>query len=227
MGRLLKHPGLLSFAALAVLLLAFPEIDLYVSGLFYRQEEGFYLADTVWAQAVYEGTHWYGMAVISLLLGVLLLGSLSWFPRLRSKRAAAAFLLLAIAAGPGLMVNSVFKDHWDRARPSQVDVFGGTAQFTPPLLMTDQCEQNCSFVSGHASSGFILLAMGYLGARRHRRHWLAAGIVAGGAVGFVRIVQGGHFFSDVLFSFFTVWAATQLVYQLFVWRGWLPRQSET
>jgi lipid A 4'-phosphatase len=98
-----------------------------------------------------------------------------------------------------LVVNAVFKEHWGRARPRDITEFGGTRTFTPAFVISDQCERNCSFVSGHASLPFAFAALGFL--LRRRRWAIYAGAAAfGGLVGFGRIVQGAHFLSDVVFS---------------------------
>jgi lipid A 4'-phosphatase len=115
--------------------------------------------------------------------------------------------------GPMLLVNGVFKDHWGRARPSQVVEFGGTQQFTRAALPADQCPKNCSFVSGHASVGFYFLALAFVWPRR-RALWLAAGTALGLGVGLVRIVQGGHFLSDVLFAGIVVYLTARILHAL-------------
>ena len=74
-------------------------------------------------------------------------------PLWRLDRKALVFLVAATALGPGLIANTVLKDHWGRARPYQTDSFGGTRQFTPAPLPAAQCERNCAFVSGHAALG--------------------------------------------------------------------------
>ena len=68
---------------------------------------------------------------------------------------AAVFLLLSLALGPGLLVNTVLKDHWGRARPAQIDGIRRRSQhFTPALVPADQCARNCSFPAGHPAIGF-------------------------------------------------------------------------
>ncbi len=122
--------------------------------------------------------------------------------RWRARRPAALFLALSMLLGPGLMVNYVFKDHWGRARPAQIEEFGGNAHFTPPWVISNQCDKNCSFVCGHCSVGFALLAIAFVS--RRPRVWLFGAIATGATLGLMRIGQGGHFLSDVLFSFFVV-----------------------
>ena len=69
-----------------------------------------------------------------------------------------------------LLAHGVLKENWGRARPVQVSQFGGEASFTPPWQPTSECRRNCSFVSGHAGTGFALITLGALAAPRRRRH---------------------------------------------------------
>jgi membrane-associated phospholipid phosphatase len=123
------------------------------------------------------------------------------------------FVTLALLLGPGLLANVVLKDHWGRARPAHVVEFGGPSRFTPPLLIADQCDHNCSFVAGDAAAGYFLLALALL-ARRRRAPAIAGALAAGSALGVVRIIQGGHFLSDVVFAGLLVGGLTWLLYAL-------------
>jgi membrane-associated phospholipid phosphatase len=111
--------------------------------------------------------------------------------------------------GPGLVVNTVLKDHWGRARPLQIEQFGGSRAFTPAPLPAAQCARNCSFPSGHAALGFSLLAFALLlppGAAR--RLATAAALGVGVLVGLARIAQGAHFLSDVVYAGLVVYGTT-------------------
>jgi membrane-associated phospholipid phosphatase len=93
----------------------------------------------------------------------------------------------------------VLKDHWGRARPYQIEAFGGTHQFTPAPLPADQCQRNCSFVSGHAALGFSLVGFAFLmPTGRPRNLVLAAALSFGALVGLARIAAGHHFLSDII-----------------------------
>lgn len=203
----------------AAVFTAFPDIDLWMSGLFYRPEGGFYLEDAWWAVAIYDS-----IPIIAITVGV---GSLLFLiGNLVRKRQIGPlsnrfllFLLAALAVGPGLVVNAGFKDNWGRARPRDVAEFSGEMHFTPALQPTDQCERNCSFVAGHPSVVFWLAALGFAaGARKRRNRVFAAAAVLGLVAGFGRIVQGGHFLSDVIFSglavFAVVWVLAMYVFKL-------------
>jgi len=203
----------------AAVFTAFPDIDLWMSGLFYRPDGGFYLKEAWWAVAIYDS-----IPIIAITVGV---GSLLFLiGNLVRKRQVGPlsnrfllFMLVALAVGPGLVVNTGFKDNWGRARPRDVAEFSGEKHFTPALQPTDQCERNCSFVAGHPSVVFWLAALGFAVAARKRRNRVFAAAAALGLVaGFGRIVQGGHFLSDVIFSglavFAVVWVLAMYVFKL-------------
>ncbi|MDH4133924.1 MAG: phosphatase PAP2 family protein [Gammaproteobacteria bacterium] len=219
LALLRRHLVLILLAVPGVLLVAAPQLDLDVAALFYDPFEGFYLRPLAIIRFVYSSVSWISAGVLVGSLGTLLA---SWTthrnrePVVRLRR-PALYLLLVMLLGPGLLVNSVFKDQWGRARPSQVQEFGGAKQFTRAAIPADQCEKNCSFVSGHASVGFYFLALAFLQSRR-RALWLTLGTTLGLGVGFVRIVQGGHFLSDVLFSGIVVYLTAWLLHTL-MFRG--------
>jgi lipid A 4'-phosphatase len=124
------------------------------------------------------------------------------------------FVMLCLIIGPGLVANLTFKSNWGRARPLHLEQFGGTKSFTPPLAIANQCQgANCSFVSGEASNIFSLFfALGMVATGSNRR-WLFWGGVGGGfAAGFVRMAQGGHFLSDVIFAGVFMWLTTLIVW---------------
>lgn len=110
------------------------------------------------------------------------------------------FVLACLAIGPGVVTNVLLKDQWGRARPRDVIELGGELRFTPALQPARQCHKNCSFVSGEASSIFMIFFSLAMVARRRRQQLFRLGIAAGGTAGLIRMMQGGHFFSDVVFA---------------------------
>jgi lipid A 4'-phosphatase len=128
-------------------------------------------------------------------------------------RLGLAFVVLAGALGPGLLVNSGFKEHWQRARPYQVEAFGGSKKFTRAMVMTDQCSNNCSFVSGHVACGFFLSSL-MLVHRRRQKLWASAGVAAGVVIGFARMSDSAHWLSDALWS-----CPITLLCSWMVWQG--------
>lgn len=213
---------------------AWPELDLAITRRFHDPEHGFYLAHEAWVLLPY-----YGIDVLKWTLGVAILVVLvaAWLRRLGSWKTPLLFLSAALLLAPGLVVEGVFKNNWGRAKPWQIEQFGGPRQYSAPLVPADQCSRNCSFVSGHAAFGFTAFAFAFLWPRR-RRAMIVLGLVLGAYCGAGRIVQGGHFLSDIVFSGFAVWftllaldwywrsgwqAARRqaVVAGLTLWHGWL------
>jgi lipid A 4'-phosphatase len=209
---------LLLLAACVVLFVFFPRVDLVFSGLFY--DDGFHLRDhpvVVFLHrfAGYPGNT-LGVAGLLLWLAALVLRRASL---LGMQRRVGLFLALALVLGPGLAVNGVLKDHWGRARPVHVQEFGGEREFTPALVIADQCHRNCAFTSGHAAVAFYLLVPAFLLTGFRRRVMLVIGLTWGTVVGMGRIVQGGHFLSDVVFSLIVVYLVAALLHRLMFGRS--------
>lgn len=136
-----------------------------------------------------------GVAVAGLSLAVLRRWG-NW----RTRAVTWLYLVLCLGVGPGLVTNMLFKDQWGRARPAQIVEFGGGKTFTPPLLPANQCARNCSFVSGEAASMFAVFYAAALIVPHGSVAMIVAGTIVGLAAGLVRMAQGGHFLSDVVFA---------------------------
>ncbi len=117
-------------------------------------------------------------------------------------RRRGAALALAMALGPGLVVNGGFKTHWPRPRPRDLVEFGGTRAFVP-VWDRGEPASGASFPSGHAASAFYLFTPFFFLRRRHPVAAfvaLAVGLAWGSMMGYARIAQGAHFLSDVVWS---------------------------
>lgn len=208
--------------ALLLIYVVWPGLDLPVSAWFYRTDSGFWIDDQPWVQAVHHTVPWVGRLLLVGSLAVWLLGHFGRRTELRRLRRPAAALFLGLVLGLGLLAHGVLKENWGRARPVQVSQFGGEASFTPPWQPTSECRRNCSFVSGHAGTGFALIALGALAAPRRRRFWLVTGWSAGLLLGALRIAQGGHFLSDVLFGGLLLWGTSLAIRAC--WTRWRLRR---
>jgi lipid A 4'-phosphatase len=192
--------ALIVAAALALFLLA-PQVDLQVSALFYQPQHGFALRDREPLSLIYHLIPWVAWGIVAVVAAATAWLFLMQRPLWRFDRKALLFLALSTLLGPGLLANTVLKDHWGRARPTQIEAFGGAHHFTPAPLPAAECRRNCSFVSGHAALGFSLVAFAFLLPRgRTRRRGIAATLGFGALVGLVRVAQGGHFLSDVVWA---------------------------
>lgn len=194
-------------AVLAVVFVAFPQVDLVVSNWFYDSVEQHFYLSSHW---LVDGLYQLFAKPQIVLLPVLLFLSVFCFFRYRNKCSSKrhkkyvyAFLLSSLILGPGLLVNEVLKNNSvGRARPVHIEQYGGDAQFTPAFVYSGYCQTNCSFVSGHAAVGFYFIGLAWLFRRKHAFY---LGLAIGILVSFTRIAKGGHFLSDTVFAFWVVY----------------------
>ena len=112
--------------------------------------------------------------------------------------------------GSGIIANWYFKDQWGRARPVHITEFGGEKNFTQAFVKSDQCEKNCSWISGESSAAFSFL-VGTLILKKP--YFFVLKFIFGLIVSFCRISMGGHFLSDNLFAlFFMIYLAIGFKY---------------
>ncbi len=214
-----------SFYALSMLgvsmvfFLSYPDIDLQVSKLFYDANTlSFPGKEWPWVKWIYiytpEINKWISIGAAIFLL-------FSWIRPNKGYnilRRRCITWLLTVIIGIGFIVDWVLKDHVGRPHPYQTVNFNGTDAFVPVLHYQPLCEENCSFVSGHAAGGFVWMAWGMWSRRQTRRRWIWAGIGAGSLIGLTRMLQGGHFLSDVVFSGWFIWLTYWLIRS--VWIRW-------
>ena len=194
----LRNCVLVGLAA-AILFSALPSIDLAVAAWF-RADDGHFVFQRGVGRFARTVFMWSFAGFV--ILGVVGAWRGFWFEKLTIGQPTVAwtYLIVCFIAGPLLLTNVILKDNWGRARPKQVEDLGGTKIFTPALQPTDQCERNCSFISGEASSIFMLFFALAMLFPTYQRQLAISGIVFGGVSGIVRMGAGGHFLSDVVFA---------------------------
>lgn len=221
MAWLNKNLDIASFLLLAAIFLIWPEIDLWISTLFYTPEQGFIYRNNAVVESVYSLFKHAPKFLLPLMLIMLALSFMKGrFGLGTDQRKQWSFLVLALLIGPGILVHLVVKENWDRPRPRQIQEFGSQKDFIPAFIpaaaIQDQPGNNKSFVSGHAAMGAYLMVLAWV---FRRRSWLYAGIAMGFVVSFGRLLQGGHFFSDLLFAIYFCY----FTYRLLSW--WLLGHS--
>ena len=207
--------------ACSIVFALWPKLDLVVARAL-RGDGGFVGNPQPVVRAVYEAVPWMGRAAFLLGVGLWVLWLCGWRVTTPRWRRRLFLVTLSMLLGVGLLVNGALKEGWGRARPVAVQPLGGSAEFTPAMRPAAQCRTNCSFVSGHAATGFALGAAGLLGAPATRRRLLLLGLGAGLLVGLGRMSQGAHFLSDVLFSGLVMWG-THLALRA-AWLRWRMRR---
>lgn len=205
--------------AAALVFVGWPRLDIVVARAFVIGER-FWLQDDPVASAINRSIPvlvYAGMTALVVLTALRLVGR----PVAGMGLRATGFLALSLIAGPGLVVNTLLKPFSGRPRPFEITRFGGTMRFEPAFDFGGACPNNCSFVSGDASVAFALLAIALL-VPRGRPAAILVALAFGAFVGIVRMVQGAHFLSDIVFAgFFTV-LPILVLHHVLIERGW-PR----
>ncbi len=202
----------IAFLITSLIFVFFPQIDIFVSGLFYSKESGFIASGTLYESILYNSIE--PVVALAIVLPILV-----WLYNIAAKKdlyhvnkKVILYLLLILAIAPGIIVNDILKEHWGRARPAETTLFGGTKEFTPAFIISDQ--DGYSFSCGHAAGAFFLIALALL-ARKRRALWMSLAVSYGLAISYIRIAAGGHFFSDTVVSFFIVYITILIFYGLF------------
>jgi lipid A 4'-phosphatase len=203
-------------AALAMLpFVVWPRLDLAVSGLFHGKD---------WMESPASEVLRFALWRLSGL--VLFAAFILWLAALLKRRDVLrgparlwGMIVLLYTLAPGLLVDTLLKRHWGRARPADVTEFGGTLGFTPPWLPSDQCLSNCSFVSGEVSgaTATAIALLIVLALWRDRLSPLAFRLLSAFALllpvltALQRMTSGRHFLSDAIFAaLFTLLVASLL-----------------
>ncbi len=110
-------------------------------------------------------------------------------------------IILTAALGPGLLVNGILKPNWGRPRPADLTIMGGDREYKRVWEPMGR-GQGKSFTCGHCAAAYSVgSAVAF-----YPMHpvisvvALTAGIAFGTAAGIGRLVQGGHFPTDILWS---------------------------
>jgi membrane-associated PAP2 superfamily phosphatase len=188
-------------AIVAILFTLFPQWDIAIAQLFWDPAtRRFPYASSALPNILRDLADWLVWLILIAALGALLLKLI--FPRRKMlmRPTVALFLLVSYALGPGLITNGILKPVWARARPVSLEQFNGHKHFTPWWQPGGDCDRNCSFVSGDASSLVWLLAPASVAPPAVRPVALAGATVIALGLSGMRVVFGRHFFTDVVFG---------------------------
>ena len=201
------HLVLIVFFVLIIFVTVGSSLDIYLSSLFYGANEKFAL------QSYYIITIFIRQVILPItILYLLLLPGLSLlfhfkkiFFNFNLKNKDVLFIFSVVLFNLIIVVNVILKNTWGRARPNDILQLGGNQIFTPWFQISDSCINNCSFVSGDASVGFSLIAFFFI-TKKILYLWLS--LFFGFLLGAIRILEGGHFLSDVLIAGFLIFILT-------------------
>ena len=134
-------------------------------------------------------------------------------PVLRPWRREALIILLISVVGGGIIVNAILKDYWGRARPREIQEFGGRWEHHAVAQRGIPGKGN-SFPCGHCAISylFVSLIIFYPKFPRIALSVAALGLGYGGLMSLARIGQGAHFPTDTFWSLGIVLLLTVLLY---------------
>jgi lipid A 4'-phosphatase len=140
---------------------------------------------------------------------IISIGALFFIPFARYRNQALV-LVMTMVIGSGLIAHLLLKEFWGRPRPRQVIELGGAQPYRPVWQPNfHPQEPSKSFVCGHCTMGFYFFAFVLLGRRYQKKSWIVLGwilsLTLGLALAITRMMQGGHFFSDVFFAAIVMW----------------------
>jgi lipid A 4'-phosphatase len=200
----------------------FPQLDLAISEPFYRiMYVGFHFGAHVHplAMIVRDLGLWISTALVAAPLIALALKLIAPQRRMLMPGRAIVLLLSTVILAPGLMANVLLKDHWGRPRPIDVTQFGGDQHFVAWWDPRGECPNNCSFVSGDVSGTAWTVGAAALVPPQWRVLAYCGALALGTGMAAMRVLAGGHFFSDVVFAgvftFLIIWVMHGLLYR---WR---------
>jgi membrane-associated PAP2 superfamily phosphatase len=187
-----------------VLLTQLHGVDLWISDAAYDFSSGSWTIDhatSVWRNLLYDGPK-----ALLILFALVLIGIVTFSPKKLAifiNRREAAFLLICLAVGPGVV--GAIKHHSGVSCPYSIQRYGGEVPDSLGRLHISTGQSGESVVgcwpSGHASGGFALLALAFLPrSRRVRTTLLLTSLTAGSATGVYQVLRGAHFASHILIT---------------------------
>ncbi|HKA41151.1 MAG TPA: phosphatase PAP2 family protein [Burkholderiales bacterium] len=205
---LLKHLCIPLCVGLLLLALVTTYVDRAVSNWFYDAAAGRF---PLHYNSMLETVMHLWVKYLVVLLACAAIGAFFFSfaaARWRPWRRLLLFLSLSLTLAPGAV--AVFKSAGNRYCPYDMVEYGGFAPYRSlferpaPGVKPGHCS-----LSGHASSGFSLLAFYFVGLTLKRptlaRMGLWGGVAAGMIFGLTRVAQGAHFLSDILGAGLICW----------------------
>jgi len=184
---------------IAVFLTIGPTFDIFFSNLFYKGDNQFllqsYYTVTILIRDVLLPIILVYILILPIVSKLIPVNRIYFGYNFSMKN--ILFVWLTLITNLILIINLFLKNFWGRPRPEDVLEFGGKHDFSSWYQISDACSSNCSFVSGDAAVGFSLIVLYFV---TDNLKYIYLSIIFGFLLGIVRIAEGGHFLSDVIFS---------------------------
>jgi len=196
----------------------YPDLDIRISGMFYDATTRIFpMSKRAGAEFARTAAMWVAwLLVLPAMIAFVIKMIWPVKPLMMSGR-STVFLVVTMLLSAVVVSNIVFKGYWGRPRPVAVTQFNGKLDFMPWWDPRGACPKNCSFFSGEGATAFWTYAPAALAPPTWRPLAYVAATAFGVATGGWRIIFGGHFFTDVLFSgvasFLIVWLTYAFIYR--------------
>ncbi|MCJ8314525.1 MAG: hypothetical protein MJK11_16340 [Pseudomonadales bacterium] len=138
-----------SFIIFSLSLIFIPSIDLNISSLFFDQTTQSFKPNAFlyFIKELFQST-------FPLLFILFVLTFIGIYIKTKQLNRPVLFLICTLVVS-AIVIEIVMKGEFGRARPRDIIEFNGDKQFTRAFEVSDQCQKNCSFVSGPAGIGFF------------------------------------------------------------------------
>jgi membrane-associated PAP2 superfamily phosphatase len=218
MNRTGLYIALALSAVLGLLFGIWPELDLYLAGLFFDPvTHTFPLKFSVLAEFFRNAAMWIAWGIALPFLVAFVVKMARPDKPLMLPGRPMVLLLVSLLLAAGILTNLTFKSHWGRPRPIVVTEFSGPQQFVAWWDPRGSCNRNCSFFSGEGATAFWTFAPAALAPPAWRPLAYVAATVFGTVTSVLRMAFGGHFFTDVaaagLITFIVIWLLHGYLYR--------------
>lgn len=222
------------FIVTLILFRLFPNLDIDFSLLFWNSETHRFLLQNHEFSSIFNKIVILILLFVSFLITYLFIREALKYYKYRYKNVApegedsynyyvnmkalftAIYLGLVLCIVFGLISHYVIKHIFHRSRPFMTHMFGGEYPYDKVLQIGQYCISDCSFISGHATLGFIIYAFIFIFvSNKDKIKAFIFGTIAGLLFGLIRIMMGLHFLSDVIFAGFIALLSCYVLY-LFV-----------
>ncbi len=199
---------------ISIVFFVFPNLDITFSGLFFSNDNQFIASEKTWFIYFVRKMILPLMALLSFFIPLAAIIKHLFYKEKILNICVRDWLYFfsCLILGTGIIVNSIFKNLWGRARPNDTIVFGGDQPFSIPWLNVEYCDTNCSFVSGDVSFFTLSLALLII---FNKTSWNIFAYILIVVVSILRIMEGDHFLSDTLMSFIITYLVIKVLHSIF------------
>ena len=199
---------------ISIVFFVFPNLDITFSGMFFSSDNKFIASENTWVIYFVRKMILPLLALLSIFIPLAAIIKHLFYKEkiLNICIRDWIYFLSCLILGTGIIVNSILKNLWGRARPNETVIFGGDHPFSIPWLNVEYCDTNCSFVSGDVSFFTLSLALLII---FNKTSWNIFAYILITFISLLRIMEGDHFLSDTLIGFIITYLVIKALNSIF------------